>query len=51
MQRSDTVAVLTPVDVGLPKDVAYAPEPRERPADGAALVCCAQPVGDLVLDL
>jgi ferredoxin-NADP reductase/MOSC domain-containing protein YiiM len=31
--------------------LTYAPEPLERPADGEALICCAQPVGDLVLDL
>jgi ferredoxin-NADP reductase/MOSC domain-containing protein YiiM len=31
--------------------LAYVPEPLERPEDGAALICCARPVGDLVLDL
>jgi ferredoxin-NADP reductase/MOSC domain-containing protein YiiM len=29
----------------------YAPEPLERPADGEALICCAQPTSDLLLDL
>jgi ferredoxin-NADP reductase/MOSC domain-containing protein YiiM/ferredoxin len=31
--------------------VAYSPDPVEPPADGSALICCAQPPGDLVLDL
>jgi ferredoxin-NADP reductase len=31
--------------------VGYAPEPLERPADGDALICCARPTGELVLDL
>lgn len=31
--------------------VVYCPEPLERPADGNLLICCAQPVSDLVLDL
>jgi ferredoxin len=31
--------------------LSYAPEPLERPTDGEALICCARPVGDLVLDL
>jgi ferredoxin-NADP reductase/MOSC domain-containing protein YiiM len=31
--------------------VSYAPEPVEEPAGGSALICCSQPVGDLVLDL
>jgi ferredoxin-NADP reductase len=30
---------------------AYAPEPLERPVDGDALICCARPAGELVLDL
>jgi ferredoxin-NADP reductase/MOSC domain-containing protein YiiM len=30
---------------------AYAPEPLEPPPDGDTLICCAQPVGELVLDL
>jgi ferredoxin-NADP reductase/MOSC domain-containing protein YiiM len=29
----------------------YAPEPLELPVDGDALICCAQPAGELVLDL
>jgi ferredoxin-NADP reductase len=31
--------------------VAYAPQPLEMPADGNLLVCCAQPAGDVVVDL
>jgi hypothetical protein len=31
--------------------VDYSPDPVEDPADGSALICCAQPQGDLVLDL
>jgi len=31
--------------------VAYGPEPLDRPADGNLLVCCAQPIGDVVIDL
>jgi ferredoxin-NADP reductase/MOSC domain-containing protein YiiM len=31
--------------------VAYAPEPLEQPADGNLLVCCSQPIGDVVIDL
>jgi ferredoxin-NADP reductase/MOSC domain-containing protein YiiM len=31
--------------------VAYAPEPLDRPAEGNLLVCCAQPTGDVVIDL
>jgi ferredoxin-NADP reductase/MOSC domain-containing protein YiiM len=31
--------------------VAYAPQPLEMPADGNLLVCCAQPAGDVVIDL
>ena len=29
----------------------YAPEPLEPPAEGEALICCARPAGELVLDL
>jgi ferredoxin-NADP reductase/MOSC domain-containing protein YiiM len=32
-------------------DVAYGPEPLDRPADGNVLVCCSQPSSDLVIDL
>ncbi len=32
-------------------NVAYGPEPVEPPADGSALICCAQPRENLVLDL
>jgi len=31
--------------------VVYGPEPLDRPADGNVLVCCAQPRGDVVIDL
>ena len=31
--------------------VVYAPEPLDRPAEGNLLVCCARPVGDVVVDL
>jgi ferredoxin-NADP reductase/MOSC domain-containing protein YiiM len=31
--------------------VAYAPQPVDAPADGNLLICCAQPQGDVVLDL
>jgi ferredoxin-NADP reductase/MOSC domain-containing protein YiiM len=31
--------------------VNYGPEPLEKPAGGNLLVCCSQPVGDVVIDL
>ena len=31
--------------------VAYSPEPLDAPADGNVLICCAQPVGNTVVDL
>jgi ferredoxin-NADP reductase/MOSC domain-containing protein YiiM/ferredoxin len=31
--------------------VVYGPEPLDRPADGNLLVCCSQPIGDIVIDL
>jgi ferredoxin-NADP reductase len=31
--------------------VAYEPQPLDRPADGNLLVCCSQPIGDVVIDL
>jgi ferredoxin-NADP reductase/MOSC domain-containing protein YiiM len=31
--------------------VVYGPEPLEKPADGNLLVCCSQPVKDVVIDL
>jgi ferredoxin-NADP reductase len=31
--------------------VAYGPEPLDMPADGNVLVCCSQPIGDVVVDL
>jgi ferredoxin-NADP reductase len=31
--------------------VSYDPAPVDDPADGSALICCSQPLGDLVLDL
>jgi ferredoxin-NADP reductase/MOSC domain-containing protein YiiM len=32
-------------------DVAYQPEPLDKPAQGNVLVCCSQPIGDVVIDL
>jgi ferredoxin-NADP reductase/MOSC domain-containing protein YiiM/ferredoxin len=31
--------------------VAYSPEPLDEPAEGNVLICCAQPTGDVVVDL
>jgi len=31
--------------------VVYGPEPLDRPADGNVLVCCSQPISDVVVDL
>ncbi|MDR6634990.1 ferredoxin-NADP reductase/MOSC domain-containing protein YiiM [Phyllobacterium sp. 1468] len=31
--------------------VAYRPDPIDAPADGNMLICCAQPKGDIVIDL
>ena len=31
--------------------IAYAPQPLDQPADGNVLVCCSQPIGDVVIDL
>ncbi|HEV7733198.1 MAG TPA: MOSC and FAD-binding oxidoreductase domain-containing protein [Candidatus Binatia bacterium] len=31
--------------------VTYSPDPVEPPAEGSILICCAQPQGDVVLDL
>jgi ferredoxin len=31
--------------------VVYGPEPLDKPADGNILICCSQPVGDVVVDL
>jgi MOSC domain-containing protein YiiM/ferredoxin-NADP reductase len=31
--------------------VSYAPQPLAPPADGNVLICCARPLGDVVLDL
>jgi ferredoxin-NADP reductase len=31
--------------------VSYAPEPLDPPGEGTLLVCCAEPIGDVVLDL
>jgi ferredoxin len=31
--------------------VAYGPRPLEKPADGNLLVCCSQPIRDVVIDL
>jgi ferredoxin-NADP reductase/MOSC domain-containing protein YiiM len=32
-------------------EITYAPQPLEKPADGNLLVCCSQPVRDVVIDL
>jgi hypothetical protein len=32
-------------------EIAYAPPPLEEPGGDQALICCARPVGDIVLDL
>jgi MOSC domain-containing protein YiiM/ferredoxin-NADP reductase len=32
-------------------EVVYGPEPLDQPAGGNVLVCCSQPVGDVVVDL
>jgi ferredoxin-NADP reductase/MOSC domain-containing protein YiiM len=39
---------VTPILSG---DVSYSPNPLEMPGPGEALICCAQPENDLVLDL
>jgi ferredoxin len=31
--------------------ISYAPAPIDEPAAGTTLICCSQPLGDLVLDL
>ena len=31
--------------------VAYEPQPLEKPADGNLLICCSQPIDDVVVDL
>jgi hypothetical protein len=31
--------------------VAYRPDPIDPPAAGNLLICCAQPYGDIVVDL
>src|SRR5262249_18005268 len=31
--------------------VAYGPAPLDQPADGNLLVCCSQPIDDVVIDL
>ncbi|HTB92632.1 MAG TPA: MOSC and FAD-binding oxidoreductase domain-containing protein [Candidatus Sulfotelmatobacter sp.] len=32
-------------------EVVYGPEPLDKPADGNVLVCCSQPLSDVVVDL
>lgn len=32
-------------------EVVYGPEPLDKPAKGNVLVCCSQPLGDMVVDL
>jgi ferredoxin-NADP reductase len=31
--------------------VVYGPEPLDKPADGNVLICCSQPIRDVVIDL
>ena len=31
--------------------VVYGPEPLDQPAEGNLLVCCSQPIRDVVIDL
>jgi ferredoxin len=31
--------------------IAYGPQPLEKPADGNLLICCSQPIRDVVIDL
>jgi ferredoxin-NADP reductase len=31
--------------------VGYQPQPLDKPADGNCLICCSQPIGDVVIDL
>jgi hypothetical protein len=31
--------------------VTYEPAPLDRPAEGNLLICCSQPVRDVVIDL
>jgi len=31
--------------------VVYGPEPLDQPADGNLLICCSQPIRDVVIDL
>ena len=32
-------------------NVGYRPDPIDAPAEGNVLICCAQPSGDVVIDL
>jgi ferredoxin-NADP reductase len=32
-------------------EIVYEPEPLDRPTEGNLLVCCARPMGDIVIDL
>jgi ferredoxin len=32
-------------------EVKYGPQPLDQPADGNLLICCSQPVRDVVIDL
>jgi ferredoxin len=32
-------------------DVVYGPEPLDKPANGNVLICCSQPIRDVVIDL
>jgi ferredoxin len=31
--------------------VVYGPKPLDKPADGNLLICCSQPIRDVVIDL
>jgi hypothetical protein len=37
--------------VGVMPKWFYEPEPLDKPADGNVLVCCSQPLRDVVIDL
>ena len=45
-------ASATPARADLwPGTVGYRPDPVDAPSDGNVLICCAQPSGDVVIDL
>ena len=52
VRRACRTGVCHSCDSGLVSGaVKYGPEPLEQPADGNVLVCCSQPIRDLVIDL